>query len=206
MNLFTIFQPYEVTNTYLLHQDGEKNAVIVDPGRFDLNLLKLVEDHNLYISNVLLTHSHINHTRGIPTLMKIYDAQIYSMKSSVLGFKTNLIKEETTFTLPGMQVRAIPVPGHSDDSVIYIIENMLFTGDTLMAGYTGQTAGLSDQKSMTALIRQKIFGLEGEYLLLPGITLPPLPPLLVLLRDFPSLNQKVGVAFQIKVGTLSTCL
>ena len=120
MNLFTIFQPYEVTNTYLLHQDGEKNAVIVDPGRFDLNLLKLVEDHNLYISNVLLTHSHINHTRGIPTLMKIYDAQIYSMKSSVLGFKTNLIKEETTFTLPGMQVRAIPVPGHSDDSVIYI--------------------------------------------------------------------------------------
>ena len=39
-----------------------------------------------------------------------------------------------------------------------------------------------------------------------GITLPPLPPLLVLLRDFPSLNQKVGVAFKIKVGTLSACL
>jgi len=168
MKLFTIFQPYEVTNTYLLHQDGEKNAVIVDPGRFDLNLLKLVEDHNLYISHVLLTHSHINHTHGIPTLMKIYDAQIYSMKSSVLGFKTNLITEETTFSLPGMEVRAIPVPGHSEDSVIYIIENMLFTGDTLMAGYTGQTAGLSEQKAMTALIRSKIFGLEGEYLLFPG--------------------------------------
>ena len=168
MKLFTIFQPYEVTNTYLLHQDGEKNAVIVDPGRFDLNLLNLVEEHNLYISHVLLTHSHINHTRGIPTLMKIYDAQIYSMKSSIFGFKTKLITEETTFQLPGMEVRAIPVPGHSDDSVIYIIENMLFTGDTLMAGYTGQTAGLSEQKAMTALIRQKIFGLEGEYLLLPG--------------------------------------
>ena len=157
MKLFTIFQPYEVTNTYLLHQDGEKNAVIVDPGRFDLNLLNLVEDHNLYISHVLLTHSHINHTHGIPTIMKIYDAQIYSMKSSVFGFKTNLITEETTFSLPGMEVRAIPVPGHSEDSVIYIIENMLFTGD-----------GLSEQKAMTALIRRKIFGLEGEYLLLPG--------------------------------------
>ena len=59
MKLFTIFQPYEVTNTYLLHQDGEKNAVIIDPGRFDLNLLNLVEEHNLYISHVLLTHSHI---------------------------------------------------------------------------------------------------------------------------------------------------
>ena len=168
MNLFTIFQPYEVTNTYLLHKEGERNAVIVDPGRFDLDLLNLVEEHNLYISNVLLTHSHINHTHGIPTLMKIYDAQIYSMKESILGFKTNLIKEETTFSLPGMDVHAIPIPGHSEDSVIYIIENMLFTGDTLMAGYTGQTAGLSEQKAMTALIREKIFGLEGEYLLLPG--------------------------------------
>lgn len=168
MKLFTIFQPYEVTNTYLLHQDGEKNAVIVDPGRFDLNLLNLVEEHNLYISHVLLTHSHINHTRGIPTLMKIYDAEIYSMKSTVFDFKTHLITEETTFELPGMQVRAVPVPGHSDDSVIYIIENMLFTGDTLMAGYTGQTAGLSEQKAMTALIRRKIFGLDGEYLLFPG--------------------------------------
>ncbi|MBQ3320125.1 MAG: MBL fold metallo-hydrolase [Spirochaetia bacterium] len=168
MNLYTIFQPYEVTNTYLLNQDGEKNAVLVDPGRFDLDLLKLVEDHNLYISHVLLTHSHMNHIHGIPTLMKIYDAQIYSMKSSILGFKTNLITEETTFSLPGMEVHAVPVPGHSDDSVIYIIENMLFTGDTLMAGYTGQTAGLSEQKAMTALIRRKIFALEGEYLLLPG--------------------------------------
>lgn len=168
MKLYTIFQPYEVTNTYLLHQDGEKNAVIVDPGRFDLNLLNLVEGHDLYISHVLLTHSHINHTRGIPTLMKIYDAEIYSMKSSIHGFTTKLIKEETTFALPGMEVRAVPVPGHSDDSVIYIIENMLFTGDTLMAGYTGQTAGLSEQKAMTALIRRKIFGLEGEYLLFPG--------------------------------------
>ena len=33
MNLFTIFQPYEVTNTYLLHQDGEKNAVIPQGSR-----------------------------------------------------------------------------------------------------------------------------------------------------------------------------
>ena len=91
MKLFTIFQPYEVTNTYLLHQDGEKNAVIVDPGRFDLDLLNLVEENGLYVSNVLLTHSHINHTHGIPTLMKIYDAQIYSMKSPIHGFKTHLI-------------------------------------------------------------------------------------------------------------------
>ena len=168
MNLFTIFQPYEVTNTDLLHQDGERNAVIVDPGRFDLDLLNLVEDHNLYISHVLLTHSHINHTHGIPTLMKIYDAEIHSMRSPILGFKSTLITGETTFSISGMEVRAIPLPGHSDDSVIYIIENMLFTGDTLMAGYTGQTAGLSEQKAMTALIRRKIFGLDGEYLLLPG--------------------------------------
>lgn len=168
MRLFTIFQPYEATNTYLLNQDGERDAVLVDPGRFDLNLLNLVEENGLYISHVLLTHSHINHTHGIPTIMKIYDAEIYSMKSTILGFETHLIKDETTFPLPGMEVHAVPVPGHSDDSVIYIIENMLFTGDTLMAGYTGQTAGLSEQKAMTALIRQKIFALDGEYLLFPG--------------------------------------
>ena len=106
MKLFTIFQPYEVTNTYLLHQDGEKNAVIVDPGRFDLDLLNLVEEHNLYISHVLLTHSHINHTRGIPTLMKIYDAEIYSMRSTVLGFKTNLIK--TLFDIGRIILRTSP--------------------------------------------------------------------------------------------------
>lgn len=168
MRLFTIFQPYEVTNTYLLAQEGERNAVLVDPGRFDLDLLNLVEKHNLYISHVLLTHSHINHTHGIPTLMKIYNAEIYSMRGQIHGFETHRLTGESTFSLPGMEVHAIPVPGHSDDSVIYIIENMLFTGDTMMAGYTGQTAGLSEQRTMTALIRKKIFTLEGEYLLFPG--------------------------------------
>ena len=168
MRLFTIFQPYEATNTYLLNQDGERDAVLVDPGRFDLNLLNLVEENGLYISHVLLTHSHINHTHGIPTIMKIYDAEIYSMKPYIHDFRTNLITGETTFRLPGMEVHAIPVPGHSDDSVIYIIENMLFTGDTLMAGYTGQTSGFTEQRAMTALIKEKIFSLEGEYLLFPG--------------------------------------
>jgi len=168
MKVMTIFQPYEFTNTYLISKGRNQEAIIIDPGHFDLDPLNMIENNHLYVSYVLLTHSHINHTHGIPTLMKIYKAKIYSMKPVIYGFDTQLIEGETDLHIAGLKVRAIPVPGHTDDSVIYKIENMLFTGDTIKAGYTGETAGLSEQKSMTALIRKKIFKLTGEYLIFPG--------------------------------------
>ena len=168
MNVMTIFQPYEFTNTYLISKERCQEAILIDPGHFDLDLLNLIENNHLYVSHVLLTHSHINHIHGIPTLMKIYKAKIYSMKPVIYDFDIELITKETDFHIAGIKVRAIPVPGHTEDSVIYKIENMLFTGDSIKAGYTGETAGLSEQKAMTAHIRRKIFKLTGEYLVFPG--------------------------------------
>lgn len=168
MKVFTIFQPYEFTNTYLISRRNSGDAILVDPGSFDLNLLNLIEKNHYYISHVLLSHSHINHTKGIPTLMKIYNARIYSMKPVIHGYSTEVIEKETVLHIAGLKVTAIPLPGHSDDSLIFKLDNMLFTGDTIKAGYTGETPGLKEQHAMTALIRKKIFKLTGEYLIFPG--------------------------------------
>ncbi len=168
MKVFTIFRPYEFTNTYLISKERSREAILVDPGSFDLSMLNLIEKNRLYISHVLLSHSHSNHTRGIPTLMKIYNARIYAMKPVIHGYRTELIEKETVLHIAGLKVTAIPIPGHSDDSLIFKLENMLFTGDTIKAGYTGETPGLKEQHAMTALIRKKIFRLSGEYLIFPG--------------------------------------
>ncbi|MCQ2604012.1 MAG: MBL fold metallo-hydrolase [Spirochaetia bacterium] len=168
MKVFTIFQPYEFTNTYLIGKKNCHEAILIDPGRFDITLLDLIESNHFYISHIFLTHSHINHTKGIPTLLKIYDAKIHSMKNVIHGIKTVQITGESEIHAGGFKITAIPISGHTDDSVIFKIGNMLFTGDTIKAGYTGETEGLKQQKEMTGLIRKKFFSLKSDYLIFPG--------------------------------------
>lgn len=173
MKVFAVFQSYESTNSYLIGaKKGQKDAILIDPVKPDISLLKLIEDNNYYIRHILLTHSDPGSNRGIMTLLRIYDSQIHSVKPIVCGVQTKRITEETVLDIEGIKVQAIPVPGHYDSSVIYKIGNMLFTGDTIKAGYTGETSELNQFREMTDFIKKKIFTLKGEYLIFPRYGAP----------------------------------
>jgi glyoxylase-like metal-dependent hydrolase (beta-lactamase superfamily II) len=149
-----------------LHDRHE--ALLVDAGVMDDTILRFVEENGYTLLGILLTHDHIKHTRGLRTIRHIYDAPIYAAASSVFGYETNIVKDGDAFDIGGFHVDVISVPGHSPDSVVYRIERCLFTGDALTAGMMGKTGSSYSAVRQFMALRNKIFTLYGNYLVLPG--------------------------------------
>ncbi len=168
MKLFFHFVLSNFSNTYLLGPAEGGDAVIIDPGVMDLPLLNLIERNNFYIRHILVTHNHDSHVNGIKTLRKIYDAEIYS--NMPLPFETdfNRIEDGDHLRLGDLKVDIINIPGHSPDSMIFKINNMLFTGDVLLSGTIDRDLTISQMKILKDKIHARIFTLDEDMLIFPG--------------------------------------
>jgi glyoxylase-like metal-dependent hydrolase (beta-lactamase superfamily II) len=107
------------TNTWLLRApQSDAGYVVVDPGPLDEGHLRAVADHGS-IEAILITHGHFDHTEGVPRLAELTGAP-------VLDF-------DGTFEAGGLAVRAIDTPGHTSDSVCYVVnDEAVLSGDTIL--------------------------------------------------------------------------
>ena len=144
------------------------NAIIIDPGNMDDSILKTIESNNFNVRAVLITHDHIGHNRGLRTLMRIYNAEVFAVNQFVLEHKTNLVRDDDKLSIAGFTVKIISIPGHSADSVVYHINDMLFTGDVLTAGLVGSTASAYGAATQMNKLRSRLLSLPGDYIVLPG--------------------------------------
>jgi len=168
MKLFTLYNLEGNLNTYLVgHEDGG-DALIIDPGHIDLYLLNLLEDNNYHIKSILITHDHDFHTKGVKTLMRIYEPLIYSKRAMISEHPTITIKTKSVLKLLGFDITVIEIPGHSDDSLVYKIRNALFTGDVLSAGKIGYTPNSVAKKLLQENIEKKIFSIKEDLTIFPG--------------------------------------
>ena len=151
-------------NCYVV-SDGSR-CVIIDPG-FDPGqagdgseldgLYSYLEAEGLTPEAILLTHSHWDHTLGVPALVERF------------GIPVKPAQAETGAALYGFKV--IDTPGHTPDSVCYYneAEHILFTGDTLFAGSIGRTdLPGGDYDSEIRSIMEKLIFLPGETEIYPG--------------------------------------
>ena len=139
------------TNTYLLSIDDE--VILIDPASKAEKLIEIIGDRKLLA--ILLTHGHFDHIKAVDGLYKQYGCPIYLHKSdeylardknsgSDFGFNI-FISCPTTDVKEGLmkigkfEIQTIYTPGHTEGSVIYVIEDAIFTGDTLFNGTIGRT-------------------------------------------------------------------
>jgi glyoxylase-like metal-dependent hydrolase (beta-lactamase superfamily II) len=157
-----------ITGTDLYANDSHRDAVVVDPGSMEEPMLKFIEKHEYNLRGVLITHDHLNHVRGLRTLKRIYDVDIYALSPVVREIKTCLVKDGDSFSLGSINIEVIAVPGHSSDSAVYKTGHTLFTGDCLSAGLVGSTSNsYASTVQMNALLG-KVLSMPGNYIILPG--------------------------------------
>jgi len=173
MKLFFHYCSYGFSNCYILGSEkagqGQQNsAVIVDPGSIENATLDAIESNNLKLKAVLITHDHKNHVRGLRTLQRIYNAEVFAVNQSIMDHKTTMVKDGDKFVTGGFSVEVISIPGHSSDSVVYKIGNLLFTGDVLTAGLVGSTASAYGAATQMNNLRSRLISLPGDYIVLPG--------------------------------------
>jgi len=158
-------------NCYMLglkNGDGNKDAIVIDPGCMNESVLNFIERKKYRLLAVLITHKHENHIRGLSSLMRIYDAGIYAAQHKIAGFPVNIVRDGDILNIGAFNIEVISVPGHSADSVVYKIQNHIFTGDVLTAGVMGSTSSAYGAMRQIAAVQNKLFTLTGKNLVFPG--------------------------------------
>lgn len=178
-----VFNPFS-ENTYVISNDHKK-GVIVDPGNVTehetLALQNYIEDHELDIKNILLTHAHIDHVLGlqwcfdrykVPVLLHRDDQEILErnpMSARQFGFffkpfngEVQYLAEGEVYELDDDVLKVMHVPGHSPGSIAYYCEsqNFIISGDVLFQGSIGRTdLYKGDHAQLLQGIKTKIFSL-----------------------------------------------
>jgi glyoxylase-like metal-dependent hydrolase (beta-lactamase superfamily II) len=149
-------------------QPPEREALVIDPASMDEQILGFIEGNEYRVRAVLVTHDHSNHVHGLRTLRRIYDAEIYGVNHVIQEIRTTMVRDGDIIRLGPFTVAVISVPGHSADSAVFSIDNLLFTGDSLSAGLVGRTASSYGAAVQMNALRSKILSLPGTYLVFPG--------------------------------------
>ena len=170
MKLYCHYCSFGFSNCYILgaEDQGANDALIIDPGVMDSQILDYIENRNFNLAGVLISHDHLNHVHGLRTLMRIYNTKIYAVNRFVREYETYHIKDGDNLKIGGFQAEVISIPGHSSDSVVFRIEKMLFTGDVLTAGLAGRTASAYGAALQANTLRSRILSLPGDFTVLPG--------------------------------------
>tara|TARA_B100001142_G_scaffold283866_1_gene297156 strand:+ start:1775 stop:2458 length:684 start_codon:yes stop_codon:yes gene_type:complete len=135
-----LFDKISCTYTYLIGSRKGGEAVIIDP------VLDNVEDYiielnklKLNLVKVIETHTHADHFSGSSKLKKVTNCK------TVMGehTKTNIVeikvKDEETIKIDGINIKAMYTPGHTSDSYSFLMNDRIFSGDTLLINGTGRT-------------------------------------------------------------------
>ena len=173
MKLFFQYCSYGFSNCYILGEENDdtgkpNTAIIVDPGSMENTTLETIEDNSFDLRAVLVTHDHLSHVRGLRTLNKIYKAEVFAVNQNIMNSRANMVMDGDKIIIGGFTVDVISIPGHSSDSVVYRIGNLLFTGDVLTAGLVGRTASAYGATTQMNKLRARLLSLPGDYIVLPG--------------------------------------
>jgi len=178
------------TNCYLISCEKTKEAAVIDPGgeeAVDL-ILNLLQKNNFDLKYILNTHGHIDHIIGnnllkvkTEALLLIHrldaDMLVDSNKnfSSFMGKEIcsphadKLLEEGDEIYLGALKLIIIHTPGHTPGGISLVLNNIVFTGDTLFAGGIGRTdlPGGSYQ-DLQKSIKEKLLILGDDKIICPG--------------------------------------
>ncbi len=121
---------------YVIEDTATQHAAVVDPA-WDANAIhKLLENHNLTLTDILLTHSHHDHINAVDAMLDHYDAQIHLTHDEMRFWGNPHIKPTLhhgggTLSTGNTDIRVMHTPGHTPGSACFRVGNQVITGDTL---------------------------------------------------------------------------
>lgn len=174
-------------NNYLIIDELSKEAALIDCSCFDDEIITEIEEHyNAKLKYVLLTHGHFDHITGINDLDE--DVKVLMHKADMewikelntylpmVGMPTmktpridDFIEDGEVIKLGNLEIKVIHTPGHTQGGVCYLIDNNLFSGDTIFKESVGRCdlpGGNFDQ--IVESIENKIFTLSKDTMIYPG--------------------------------------
>ncbi len=182
-------------NMYILWDEASHEAVVIDPGMMREGeremVTKFIDEHQLNVKHILLTHLHVDHITGARWLADKTGADVcgsaldnplgQELPDQVAHFRINIevepltvdrnLSEGDTLPLGDEIIQVLHVPGHSPGGLAFYVpqSNLLFSGDTIFNGSIGRTdLWGGDFAQLINSIREKILPLPDETVIASG--------------------------------------
>ena len=135
-----LFDIKSSTYTYILSSGKGREALIIDPVIENTNqYLNVLEEIELQLVKVIDTHIHADHISGLNELNKQTDClRVMGEKSGseVIDIR---VKDNEKIKIDDIELISIYTPGHTECSYSFVMNDRVFTGDTLLINGSGRT-------------------------------------------------------------------
>ena len=172
-------------NCYVIYGKDSKNCIVIDPG--GEKILDFLKESKLSVDAILLTHCHYDHTCCAEKIKDMTGAPIIGSSECMENIKSpfvnvsamfgeglhtavdKVISDNEIIKYSGLEIKCIKTPGHTSCSVCYLIEDNLFSGDTLFLRTTGRwDLPTGNYDELAASLKEKIYCLDDNIKVFPG--------------------------------------
>ena len=182
----TLCEANYLSNTYIVGDD--KECLIIDPSNDIRSIKKLV--NNRKVLGIFLTHGHFDHFKSLSNTLNEFKAKVFLQKnaleklknpniscSNMFGYNMiiDLLEEEYQLINDGQKIvlndiviKVLSTPGHTNCSICLIIENMMFSGDTLFECGVGRSDLPTGNSIQLARSIKMLLNLKTDYIVYPG--------------------------------------
>ena len=177
------------TNCYILTDETTGAAAVIDPG-FESDSLtnEIISTGIQNVKMILLTHGHFDHIMGVSAIKKLTGAKVYIYSDDMLFITDNSLnlssmfpieplkafysdvslRDDDKIKLGNLSIQVLHTPGHTVGSCCYVVENAVFTGDTLMKCSCGRTDFPTGSYPQIIESLKRLGNIEGDYHIYPG--------------------------------------
>ena len=135
-----VFDQKSNTYTYLIASAEGREALIIDPVLENIeDYIRLLNELNLKLVKVIDTHIHADHVTGAGKLRDKTKCVTIMGEHTPTNAVEVKVKDEEIIKLDQLKIKALYTPGHTSDSFSFLMDNYLFSGDTLLINGTGRT-------------------------------------------------------------------
>ena len=165
-----LFDKSSSTYTYLIASTKGREALIIDPVLENIEqYIKLLNDLDLKLVKVIDTHIHADHITAASKLKNKTNCTTIMGEHAPSNAVEIKVKDNEIIYVDKLEIRAIYTPGHTKDSYSFLMNDYLFSGDTLLINGTGRTdfQGGNSEDSYNSIFN-RLLKLPEETLLYPA--------------------------------------
>jgi len=151
-------------NTFLAIDEDTRQAFLVDCGKWDSAVQSYLQEIQLNLVFLLVTHSHSDHVGGVENFQKDYQIPIYSNTDKW----EQQVRAGDQIPFANQQISVLQTPGHTQDGVSYFVANSVFVGDAIFAGAVGGTTTRENFWQQNNAVWTNILSLPDETVIYPG--------------------------------------